>query len=56
VPDIGILASTDPAAIDAASVDLVNQQQGLPGTRLVGNLAPGEDKFKGVWGLPEGRL
>jgi len=31
VPDVGILASTDPVAIDAASLDLVNQQQGLPG-------------------------
>ena len=30
VPDVGILASTDPVAIDQASVDLVNAQ---PGTR-----------------------
>jgi hypothetical protein len=56
VPDIGILASTDPVAIDAASVDLVNQQQGLSGTRLTRNLAPGEDKFKGIWGETEGPL
>jgi uncharacterized Fe-S center protein len=56
VPDIGILASTDPVAIDAASVDLVNQQQGLPGTRLTSNLAQGEDKFKGVWGDTDGTL
>ncbi len=29
VPDIGILASKDPVAIDAASFDLVNQQTGV---------------------------
>jgi len=31
VPDIGILASRDPVAIDAASFDLVNRQQGFLG-------------------------
>lgn len=36
VPDIGILASFDPVAIDQASVDLVNQQGG-------------EDKFRGIY-------
>jgi hypothetical protein len=56
VPDIGILASTDPVAIDAASVELVNQQQGLPGTRLTSNLGSGEDKFKGVWNDSDGML
>ncbi|MEI7826939.1 MAG: DUF362 domain-containing protein [Euryarchaeota archaeon] len=56
VPDVGILASMDPVAIDAASVDLVNQQRGIPGTRLVHNLEPGEDKFKGVWGETEGSI
>ena len=49
VPDIGILASTDPVAIDRASIDLINGQQGFAGTHLAANLAPGEDKFKGVW-------
>jgi len=33
VPDIGILASRDPVAIDQASVDLVNAAPRLPGTR-----------------------
>jgi len=56
VPDVGILASTDPVAIDAASLDLVNQQQGLPGTRLVNNLQPGQDKFKGVWSETQGSI
>jgi uncharacterized Fe-S center protein len=56
VPDVGILASTDPVAIDAASLDLVNKQQGLQGTRLVNNLQPGQDKFKGVWGETQGSI
>jgi uncharacterized Fe-S center protein len=56
VPDVGILASTDPVAIDAASVDLVNQQRGITGTRLVTNLEPGKDKFKGVWNKTEGSI
>jgi len=56
VPDIGILASTDPVAIDAASLDLVNQQRGVEGTRLTTNLQPGEDKFKGIWKDTNGRM
>ena len=49
VPDIGILASKDPVAIDQASFDLVNGQLGLQNTMLQSNRAPGEDKFRGVW-------
>ena len=49
VRDIGILASTDPVAIDQASVDMVNAQQALPGTCLTCNQNPGEDKFKGIY-------
>lgn len=48
VPDIGVLASRDPVAIDAASLDLINAQAGLNGSRLVNNLEPGGDKFKGI--------
>jgi len=54
VPDIGILASTDPVAIDHASLDLVNSEQGFARTLLAENLAPGEDKFKGVWSYTDG--
>ncbi|MBP2133455.1 putative Fe-S center protein [Methanomicrobium sp. W14] len=49
VPDIGILASDDPVAIDAACRDLVNMQKGNEGTHLQCNHLPGEDKFKGTW-------
>ncbi|EEG77359.1 DUF362 domain-containing protein [Dethiobacter alkaliphilus] len=49
VNDVGIVASTDPVAIDQASIDLINGQTGLQNTRLEQNFAPGEDKFKGVY-------
>jgi len=51
VPDIGILASSDPVAIDVASVDLVNQAPGIPGSKAeeVGVLAPNVDKFRAIY-------
>jgi len=49
VRNIGILAATDPVAIDQAAVDLVNQETALPGSCLKTNTAAGEDKFKGVY-------
>ncbi|HVP95161.1 MAG TPA: DUF362 domain-containing protein [Methanoregulaceae archaeon] len=48
VPDIGILASKDPVAIDAASFDLVNGQAAIPGSLLTRNHRKGADKFKGL--------
>ena len=49
VPDIGILASDDPIALDQACYDLVNQSHGLHNSKLKHNHNPGEDKFKAVW-------
>ncbi|MCF6248993.1 MAG: DUF362 domain-containing protein [Desulfobacula sp.] len=49
VNNVGVLASTDPVAIDQAGADLVNQQQALPNTSLKTNHKPGEDKFKGLY-------
>jgi uncharacterized Fe-S center protein len=49
VRDIGILASTDPVAIDQASVDLVNREHGLPGCCLKSNTEPGGDKFRAIY-------
>ncbi len=54
VPDIGILASTDPVAIDQASFDLVSGQPGLKGSRLVSGFEPGQDKFAGTWPQTKG--
>jgi uncharacterized Fe-S center protein len=49
VPDIGILASTDPVALDKASCDLVNGQPGFTHSGLKHNHEPGRDKFTGTW-------
>jgi uncharacterized protein len=49
VSNIGVVASTDPVAIDQASADLVNSQQALPGSVLTCNFDPGQDKFKGLY-------
>lgn len=48
VPDIGILASTDPVAIDQVSFDLVNKQLGFSNTLLSCNHEVGADKFNGL--------
>ena len=50
VPDIGVLASTDPVAIDQAAYDLIVQANGLPGSRGDG-MAPGVDKFTTISGV-----
>ncbi len=46
-PDIGVLASTDPVAIDRASIDLINKSPGIPTSEAeeVGALSSGTDKF-----------
>jgi uncharacterized Fe-S center protein len=49
VPDIGICASLDPVAIDAASNDLVMQAGGNKGSVLKKALKPGSDKFRDVY-------
>jgi hypothetical protein len=49
VRDLGIMASADPVAIDAASVDMANGQEALPGTVLKGARLAGEDKFRAVY-------
>jgi uncharacterized Fe-S center protein len=49
VRDIGILASTDPVSIDAASCDLVNDEQSLPNTAIRKPLKKGEDKWRAMF-------
>ena len=46
VPDVGILAGTDPVAIEQACIDLVNAQPSLPNSAV--NLPPGADKFREI--------
>ncbi|HEC83339.1 MAG TPA: DUF362 domain-containing protein [Firmicutes bacterium] len=47
VPDVGILVSKDPVAIDQASADLINQQVGIPETAVT-SLRAGSDKLKNI--------
>jgi len=54
VPDIGILASKDPVAIDAASFDLVNNQPGYLRSALHTHYEEGGDKFNGTWENTDG--
>ena len=49
VPDIGIAASLDPVALDAACADLVNRAPGMSGSKLSSAHAPGADKFRDVY-------
>ena len=49
VRDIGILASTDPVAIDQAAADLVNQEPALADSCLETGHQAGDDKFKALY-------
>jgi uncharacterized Fe-S center protein len=46
IPNVGILVSRDPVAIDRASADLVNRQQGLKGTALGSKYKARGDKLR----------
>ncbi|MCX5799886.1 MAG: DUF362 domain-containing protein [Candidatus Eisenbacteria bacterium] len=48
VPNVGILGSIDPVAVEQASLDMVNAQPALPGSGLGPDVGPGADKFKGL--------
>lgn len=56
VPNIGILASTDPVAIDKASFDLVNNQASLENSLLELPMAAGTDKFTAAWKHTQGLI
>ncbi len=45
VPDVGILAGTDPVALDQAAYELVNQQEGIASSALGTKGVAAEDKF-----------
>ena len=49
VRDIGILSSEDPVAIDQASVDLVNKEEGNRSSKLPKNWEPDGDKFRAIY-------
>ena len=54
VPDIGILASTDPVALDKACYDLVNASEGFAHSHLQTGHGKGENKFTGAWSYTTG--
>jgi len=49
VPDIGVLASKDPVAIDQASCDLVNNSIGIESSKLERAFGKGDDKFRDLF-------
>ncbi len=55
-PDVGIMAGTDPVALDRASLDLVNAQAALPDAHIWRNTEAGGDKFTGAWGHTLGEV
>lgn len=55
VPDLGILASKDPVAIDQASVDLINRAPGIPLSKLGDDLHV-PDKIHKVTGVQWDRI
>ena len=55
VPDLGILASADPVALDSACFDLVTKAAGHTHSILEKGHAPGEDKFTAAWGHTQGQ-
>lgn len=54
-PDIGVLASTDPVAIDQACLDLVDHSQPLFPSKLPAHAKPGDDKFGLIHPATKGR-
>ncbi len=49
IPDVGILASRDPVAVDQATLDLINQQTAIQGAAAEKARKPGQDKFKAIY-------
>jgi len=48
VQDVGICASRDPVALEQASYDMVNAQEGVKASLLRGAHAKGEDKYRAL--------
>ena len=49
IPDVGILASRDPVALEQATFDLVNAQEGIRTSKLSGAFDPGADKVRALF-------
>ncbi len=53
IPDLGILASEDPVAVDWASYQMITSSPGVPGSiaEQLGVLGKGQDKVKAITGI-----
>jgi uncharacterized Fe-S center protein len=49
IPDVGILCSTDPVAVEQATYDLVNAQQAIPASILGGAHGEGQNKYAALY-------
>ena len=49
IPDVGILCSRDPVALEQASFDMVNAQQGIKASDLPSGHRKGADKYKALY-------
>jgi uncharacterized Fe-S center protein len=56
VPDIGVLASRDPVAVEQASFDLVNRQHAIQGAAAEKAAKPGKDKFRAIYPKQDGEV
>lgn len=56
VGDIGMLASSDPVAVDQASLDLVNGQEGVKVSSLPQAYTSGDDKFRAIYPKVDGTI
>ena len=48
VPDVGVLASRDPVALEQAAFDMINAQQGIKASLLPGAHKAGADKYRAL--------
>jgi len=55
IPNLGVFASKDMVAVDAAALDMANRAHGIPGSQAEekGVMEPGSEKFTGIVGLSQ---
>jgi len=49
IPDVGVLASRDPVALEQATFDLVNAQEGIRASKLPGAFRKGQNKYAALY-------
>jgi len=56
IPDVGILASRDPVALEQATYEMVNAQEGIKSSRLPSAHRKGADKYRALFPEVESEL